>query len=80
MSTWAQARARCDQGAVWPFHCSLAGTVRVYHNGQAGGGEGKGGRAFMALRVGAGSSEVSASRLCLLCKCICTARVMLTCS
>ena len=38
---------------------SLAGKVSVYYNGKATGGEGTGGRAFMALRLGAGSTEVS---------------------
>lgn len=30
----------------------------MYYNGKATGGEGSGGRTFLALRVGAGSSEV----------------------
>ena len=38
--------------------CSLSGTPTVYYNGKATGGEGSGGRAFLALRVGAGASEV----------------------
>ena len=43
---------------VKAFKLSMAGTVRVYFNGRRYGGEGSGGRAFLALRVGAGSSEV----------------------
>lgn len=41
------------------FTVSLAGGVKVYQNGRRYGGEGAGGRAFMALRVGAGAKEVS---------------------
>jgi hypothetical protein len=39
------------------FRLSLAG-VQGYMNGRRTGGEGSGGRAFLALRVGAGSQEV----------------------
>ena len=38
---------------------SLAGDVSVYHNGTRTGGVGQGGRAFFALRLGAGQPEVS---------------------
>jgi len=43
------------------FHASLAGRVKVYYNGRRYGGDGHGGRAFLALRVGAGGKEVSSS-------------------
>lgn len=38
--------------------CSLSATPTVYYNGKVTGGEGSGGRAFLALRVGAGATEV----------------------
>jgi hypothetical protein len=41
------------------FRLSLAQRVSGYVNGRRYGGEGVGGRAFLALRVGAGSKEVS---------------------
>lgn len=44
--------------ALSSFKCSLAGRLSVYYNGKATGGEGAGGRAFMALRLGAGAREV----------------------
>ena len=43
------------------FKLSLAGQIKVYYNGKRYGGEGSGGRAFMAFRVGAGASEVGPS-------------------
>jgi hypothetical protein len=53
LQTWARTRR------VENMRCSLAGIPSVYYNGKATGGEGKGGRAFLALRVGAGAVEVS---------------------
>jgi len=50
---------RLAEGGSKSFKLSLAGALRVYYNGRRYGGEGKGGRAFLALRVGAGSDEVS---------------------
>jgi hypothetical protein len=41
--------------------CRLAGAVSVYYNGLATGGEGKGGRGFLALRTEAGSTMVRLS-------------------
>lgn len=46
-----------DQG-LRAFRLSLAAKIRMYYNGRRYGGEGVGGRAFLALRVGAGSTEV----------------------
>jgi hypothetical protein len=45
------------------FPLSLGGRLRVYYNGKKYGGEGHGGRAFLALRVSAGMKEVSADDL-----------------
>ena len=42
---------------------SLAKGVEVYHNGRRYGGEGVGGRAFLAVRVAAGALEVSVDYL-----------------
>jgi hypothetical protein len=53
LKIWARMRR------VGSMRCSLAGCPSVYYNGKATGGEGKGGRAFLALRVGAGATEVS---------------------
>lgn len=52
LEKWSRTRGIRD------FKCSLAGSPTVYYNGKATGGEGGGGRAFIALRVGAGSTEV----------------------
>ena len=49
------------RNSVTSIRTSLAGWTSVYFNGRATGGEGTGGRAFMALRLGAGSSEVRPS-------------------
>jgi len=40
---------------------SLASELKVYYNGRRYGGDGRGRRAFLALRVGAGSAEVRVS-------------------
>jgi len=52
LKVWARKRH------VESIKCSLAGVPTVYYNWKATGGEGNGGRAFMALRVGAGAAEV----------------------
>ncbi|KAK4687613.1 U6 snRNA phosphodiesterase, partial [Tremellales sp. Uapishka_1] len=41
-----------------PFRLSLSSQVRHYQNGKKYGGEGSGGRGFLALRVGAGHTEL----------------------
>ena len=52
VKSWARTRH------LENIKCSLSGTPTVYYNGKATGGEGSGGRAFLALRVGAGAAEV----------------------
>lgn len=52
LKSWARNRG------IESMKCSLAGIPSVYYNGKATGGEGRGGRAFLALRVGAGATEV----------------------
>lgn len=42
-----------------PLHLSFAGALTAYTNGRRTGGEGTGGRAFLALRTSAGSEQVS---------------------
>ncbi len=37
---------------------SFVPRLKVYENGQRTGGEGQGGRAFLAMRVGAGAVQV----------------------
>lgn len=51
LKAWARTRQ------VENIKCSLAGVPTIYYNGKATGGDGKGGRAFLALRVGAGAVE-----------------------
>lgn len=41
-----------------PFRLSFAGRVSGYVNGKKYGGEGEGGRAFLAVRLAAGSMDV----------------------
>ena len=50
---------RLATSGIQPFTSSLAPGVRVYFNGRRYGGQGIGGRAFLALRLGAGSVEVN---------------------
>lgn len=52
LKSWARTRG------IESLKCSLSGSPTVYYNGKATGGEGSGGRAFLALRVGAGAAEV----------------------
>lgn len=49
-----------SRGAT-PLRVSLGGKIRVYRNGRRYGGDGHGGRTFLALQVGAGAKEVSGS-------------------
>jgi hypothetical protein len=58
LKSWASTRR------IESVKCSLAGVPTVYYNGKVTGGEGKGGRAFMALRVGAGAGEVCSLTPC----------------
>ncbi|ORY27444.1 hypothetical protein BCR39DRAFT_538049 [Naematelia encephala] len=50
-------RLKATQSAK-PFRLSFVGDVKCYYNGRRYGGEGEGGRAFMALRVGSGAPEI----------------------
>ena len=44
-----------------PFQLSFAGGLKMYYNGVKTGGQGTGGRAFLAFQVGAGHPEVRAA-------------------
>ncbi|ORX33636.1 hypothetical protein BD324DRAFT_209271 [Kockovaella imperatae] len=42
-----------------PFRLAFAGDLKVYYNGRQTGGQGTGGRAFLAFQIGAGHPEIN---------------------